>query len=174
MFYRLQQEVLLGEGRDDALSDVARPAQHIWSLNQILVDILPVYRLEFCSILNAGILSDNESLLHSVMPVIRSINSLCVIRGALPTEFVRFPPEHVCYRGSSMPHGWLGFFRPGLKYSVPGFLVPPSSSAASAAVAAADWAGPGSRRRRQWGQWRLGGGGGHTANLEQHGRWSAT
>jgi hypothetical protein len=123
IFKRLQEEVLKpSAGLDDALSDVARLAQRIWSSDQKLKGVPPAFELEVCSLLNAAIRSDNESLLRAAMPLIRAINSLCVIRGARPDRLLRFPPENRCFRGGALPDEWLNFFQAGIKYRVPGFL----------------------------------------------------
>jgi hypothetical protein len=123
LFHRLQVESLQPrEELDQALGGAARLAQWIWSSDQKLLDSPYANRLEFCSILNAAIRSDDANLLSAAMPLIRAINSLCVVRGARPDKYLKFPPEHQCYRGIGMPDEWLAFFRPGLKFRVPGFF----------------------------------------------------
>jgi hypothetical protein len=122
-FQRMQREALQpGEGLEDALGDAARLAQRLWSSDLRLLDSPAAHRLELCSILNAAIRSDNADLLVTAMPLIRAINSVCVIRGARPDKHLRFPPEHQCYRGIGMPDEQLEFFQPGLKFRVPGFF----------------------------------------------------
>jgi hypothetical protein len=56
------------------------------------------------------------------MPLIRGINSLCVVRGARPPALVRFPPAHCSFRGGSLPDDRRSFFALGRKFRVPGFL----------------------------------------------------
>jgi hypothetical protein len=122
-FQRLQVDVLQpGEGLNDALSDVARLAQRIWSSDLKPTGVHPSFELEICSLLNAAIRADDKDLLQAAMPLIRAINSLCVIRGARPDRLLRFPPEHQCFRGGALPDEWLGFYQTGVKYRVPGFL----------------------------------------------------
>ena len=123
LFQRLQRESLQpGQGLEDALGNAARLAQRIWSSDQRLLDSPVAHRLELCSILNAAIRSDDVDLLAAAMPLIRAINALCVVRGARPDRYLGFPPEHQCYRGIGMPEEWLVFFRPGIKFRVPGFF----------------------------------------------------
>jgi hypothetical protein len=122
-FQRLQREALQpGEGLEDALGDTARLAQRLWSSDLRLLQSPAAHRLELCSILNSAIRGDNADFLVAVMPLIRAINALCVVRGAWPEKHLRFPPEHQCYRGIGMPDEWLPFFQPGLKFRVPGFF----------------------------------------------------
>ncbi len=123
LFERLQQESLQpGAGLDDALGDVSRLGQRLWSSDLKLQDVEPDFELELCSILNDVIRLDDKGLLEAAMPLIRAINSLCVVRGARPDKELRFPRESKCFRGGGMPNKWLEFFEIGLKYRVPGFL----------------------------------------------------
>jgi hypothetical protein len=123
LFKRLQEESLQpGAGLDDALGNVSRLGQRIWSSDLKLRDVQPDFELEICSILNDTIRTDDMDLLEAAMPLIRAINSLCVFRGARPDNQLRFPQESKCFRGGGMPNIWLGFFQVDLKYRVPGFL----------------------------------------------------
>jgi hypothetical protein len=121
-FNRLQLEAMQGAVVEDELDDVGRLAQRIWSSDQSLQEVPNEYRLEFCSILNSAIRSDDKTLLEAIMPMIRAVNSLCIVRGVRSDTFLRFPPTHKCFRGSGMPKNMLSFFSPGVKYRVPGFL----------------------------------------------------
>jgi hypothetical protein len=139
IFKRLQEEVLQpSAGLCDALGDVARLAQRIWSSDQKLIGAAGC-ELEVCSLLNAAIRADNESLLRAAMPLIRAINSLCVIRGARPDRLLRFPPEHRCFRGGALPDSWLTFFQAGVKYRVPGFLASSFERTVCFAPAPSSW-----------------------------------
>lgn len=135
---RLKKEALDACTLENELDDVAKLAQRIWSSDQCLTigDAKAAKQLEFCSILNFAIRTDEEGLLEKAMPIIRAINSLCVVRGVRADKYLRFPPEHRCFRGTGMPMEHARFYRTGLKYRVPGFLassfhrkvLPPSSA----------------------------------------------
>ena len=56
------------------------------------------------------------------MPLIRAINTLCIVRGARDEARLRFPPAGVCLRGGGLPDAHLGFFAPGRQFRVPGYL----------------------------------------------------
>jgi hypothetical protein len=96
MFDRLQREVLSSDGGlEEALGDVACVAQRAWTSDQRLEGgpSGPAGR-ELCALLNAALREDDRALLEAAMPVIRAINSLCVVRGARPEQRLRFPPEN--------------------------------------------------------------------------------
>ena len=80
------------------------------------------HRRELCALLNAALRGDDAELLAPAMPLMRGIKSLCVVRGARPEARLRFPPAGVCLRGGGLPDEHRGFFVPGRKYRVPGFL----------------------------------------------------
>jgi hypothetical protein len=123
LFQRLQRDVLQDQsGVEDALNDIARMAQRIWSSDHRLKEVSAEYQLEFCSILNSGIRSDDPDLIMLAMPIILAINSLCVVRGARPERLLKFPTEHKCYRGSGIPDEHLAFFTAGLKYRIPAYF----------------------------------------------------
>ena len=125
LFQRLQRDVLLlRSGLDDALSDVARLAQRIWSSDHRLQGVPADHQLEFCTILNSSLRSDDPALLAPAMPLVLAINSLCVVRGVRSEGLLRFPQEHRVYRGTGMPDEQLAFFAAGsnLKFRVPAFL----------------------------------------------------
>ena len=62
----------LPEGMSEALGDVARMAQRIWTSEQLYCDAGlpggPPCGREFCSLLNYAIRSDNKELLTKVAP----------------------------------------------------------------------------------------------------------
>lgn len=121
-FQRLQEEVLrTAAGLDEALGDVPRIAQRVWTSDQILPTPAGAGR-EFCSLLNEAIRADDLALLQAAMPLIRAINSLCVVRGARPDCNLRFPPDNTCYRGGGLPDRFQAFFQPEVKYRAAGFL----------------------------------------------------
>ena len=111
-------------GVAEALGAVPRVAQRLWTSAQRLCGegVPAAQRREFCSLLNAAVRGDDAGLLAAAMPLIRAINSLCVIRGARPEARLRFPPAHCCFRGGGLPDAHRGFFAPGVKYRVPGYL----------------------------------------------------
>jgi hypothetical protein len=130
-----------GAGLEEALGDVARVAQRLWTSDQRLCgEGVPAARSrEFCSMLNAAIHDDDPELLAAALPLVRAINSLCVVRGARPEAMVRFPPAHCCFRGGGLPESDRGFFAPGRQYRVPGFLATSFLREASLALAASCW-----------------------------------
>ncbi len=99
-------------------------AQRLWTSDQQFggEGVPPAHRLEFCSMLNTALRCDDAALLAAAMPLIRAINSLCVFRGARPDALLRFPPADCSFRGGGLPDVHHGFFVPGVKYRVPGFL----------------------------------------------------
>jgi hypothetical protein len=119
---RLEKEVEARRAQSASLEEVARVAQHVWSSGQRLKDVPAPYALELCSLLNQAIRLDDPALLAAAMPLIRSINSLCVVRGARPDRLLRFPSEGRSFRGTGVPEQFLGFFQPGTAFRVPGFL----------------------------------------------------
>ncbi len=126
MFTQLQRRALRDRnGLEEALGDVPRLAQRLWTSDATL-DPSPgtgaVAARELCSLVNAALRYDDEELLRAALPLIRAINSLCVVRGARPERFVRHPPEHRCYRGGGLPGAHRAFFAPNQSYRVPGFL----------------------------------------------------
>ena len=125
-FERMQRGALAERaGVEEALGDVPRLAQRLWTSDEPLVGEgpggAPAAR-ELCALLNAALRADDEALLRAALPLIRAINSLCVVRGARPERLVRLPPEHRCYRGGGLPDAHRAFFAAGVKYRVPGFL----------------------------------------------------
>ncbi len=109
---------------EDALGDVPRVVQWLWTSDQQYCGegVPPAHHREFCSLLNAALRDDDPELLAAAMPLIRAINSLCVVRGARPEAQLHFPPADCCFRGGGLPDTHLGFFAPGRKYRVQGFL----------------------------------------------------
>ncbi len=109
---------------DAVLGDVPRVAQRLWTSDQRFSGpgVPPEHQREFCSLLNAALRRDDGELLAAAMPLIRAINALCVVRGARPMDLLRFPPENRTFRGAGIPDAHLGFYVPGVKYRVPGYL----------------------------------------------------
>lgn len=103
-------EATLMKGR---LSEVQAIATRLWSSAE------QVGGREFCSLLNHAIRTDDEELLPSATIIVRAVNELCVHRRKDP---VRWPEDHVTYRGGGLPDGHQRFFEPGKKYRVPMFL----------------------------------------------------
>ena len=101
-----------------------RSAQRLWTSDQRHGGdgVPPAHRREFCALLNAALRADDAALLAAAMPLIRAINSLCVVRGARPEARLRFPPAACCLRGGGLPDAHRAFFAPGVKYRVPGYL----------------------------------------------------
>ncbi len=109
---------------EDVLGNVPCVAQRLWTSDQHYCGegVSPEHRREFCSLLNAALRDDDPALLAAAMPLIRAINSLCVVRGARDEARLRFPPAGCCFRGGGLPEAHLGFFAPGRKYRSPGYL----------------------------------------------------
>jgi hypothetical protein len=121
MFERLQRGALADrEGLEEALDDVPRLAQRLWTSDETLLG--GGGARELCELLNAALRGDDPELLCTALPLVRAINSLCVVRGARPEPLVRQPSDGLCYRGGGLPDSHLSFFKPGVKYRVPGFL----------------------------------------------------
>ena len=114
-----------GRGLDDALlGDVPRVAQRLWTSDERLCGegVPPALAREFCALLNAALRDDDAERLAAARPLVWAINRLCVVRGARPEGALRFPPAHCSFRGGGLPDALRGFFAPGVKYRVPGFL----------------------------------------------------
>jgi hypothetical protein len=126
LFDRLQREVLRpGAGLEDALGqlgDVARLAQRLWTTDLRLEGVPEPAAREFCALLNAALRDDDPARLRAAMPLIRAINTLCVLRRAPPDGGPLYPPDGACYRGGGLPADRAGFFVAGRAYRVPGFL----------------------------------------------------
>ena len=101
-----------------------RSAQRLWTSDQRHGGdgVPPAHRREFCALLNAALRADDAALLAAAMPLIRAINSLCVVRGARPDARLRFPPDGRCFRGGGLPEEHLAFFAPGVQFRVAGYL----------------------------------------------------
>ena len=56
------------------------------------------------------------------MALIAQLNNFCVTRRSAFASPVRWPPEHVTYRGTAMPRAYRVFFQPGKKYRSPMFV----------------------------------------------------
>ena len=114
------------EGLEEALGEVPRLVQRLWTSAQLLgkgdAGVPAAARCELCSVLNAAIRDDHPAALAAAAPLVRAINSLCVVRGARKEGEARFPPGGVCFRGGGLPDQHRGFFAAGRKYRVPGFL----------------------------------------------------
>ena len=82
--------------------------------------------MELCSIVNFSLRSDLPALLIPAVQIITNINQLCVVRRK---GVAMFPAQGMCFRGSGLPEQHQGFFVPGKKYRVPGFLASSSSEA---------------------------------------------
>ncbi len=123
LFDRLQREVMQpGAGLEEVLGDVARLAQRLWTTDLRLEDVPKAAALEFCGLINAAIREDDDARLRAAMPLIRAINTLCVVGRERPDSQLQFPPDSTCYRGGGLPAEQAGFFVAGRAYRVPGFL----------------------------------------------------
>ena len=126
MFHRLQRGVLEDRaGLVEALEDVPRLAQRLWTSDEtIKIGVSGEERaFELCELLNSVLREDNPQLLSAGLPLIRAIDSLCVLRGALPeSRLPWWPVDSCCYRGGGLPDEHCCFFKSGIKYRVPGFL----------------------------------------------------
>jgi len=119
-FKRIQKEIFCShDAREEALGEVAKTAQRIWTTDEKM----PAGPgREFCSVLNEAIRSDDKELMAAAMPIIRAINTLCVIRGVRSELQLKYPRDGVCYRGGGLGSAALPFFKVGTVYRVPGFL----------------------------------------------------
>ena len=99
-------------------------AQRLWTSDQRFSGpgVPAKHQREFCSLLNAALRRDDGKLLAEAMPLIRVINKLCVVRGERPEALLRIPPGNRSFRGAGIPDAHLGFYVPGVKYRVPGYL----------------------------------------------------
>ena len=115
---------MLEAALEEVLGKVPCMAQRLWTSDQRHggEGVPAAHRREFCSLLNAALRGDDPALLAAAMPLIRAINSLCVVRGARPEARLRFPPAACCLRGGGLPDAHLAFFEPELKFRVPGYL----------------------------------------------------
>ncbi len=109
---------------DEALGGVASTAQQLWTSGQRYCGdgVPPAHSREFSYMLNAALRADDPSLLVVALPLIRAINTLCVVLGARPEAHLRFPPTDCCFRGGGLPDAHRGFFAVGRKFRVPGFF----------------------------------------------------
>ena len=96
-------------------------AQRLWTSALTLGGVELEQRRELSSIINAVIRDDRAGeALASAAIVARGINQLCITRRAPKAESLRFPPGGLCFRGGALPDEHRAFFRPGVKYRVPG------------------------------------------------------
>ena len=105
---------------DELLGSVPGYAQRLWTSVSTLQT--ENGRRELCWLINHAIRLDNPVLLKPLMPTIRAINSLCVVRGTREVTANVWPANGLCYRGGGLPEKARSFFRPGVQYRVPGFL----------------------------------------------------
>ena len=81
----------------------------------------PEHRRELAFIINALLRIDDATAAPHLAVIVRAINTLLVTRRG-DIQSLRFPPNGVTYRGGGLPDQHRSFFRPGMKYRVPGFL----------------------------------------------------
>jgi len=77
---------------------------------------------EFCSILNEALRDDTAATISHAATITHALNSFCVTRRASSAQPVRWPPEHVTYRGTAMPRCHRAFFTIDKKYRAPMFV----------------------------------------------------
>lgn len=120
-FNRLKNEAF--EHQKTLRDNISAAAEYLWtSPQQLRGDRGP----EFCSILNKAIRDDDPvDMVHAVL-IIRAINVRMVVRRgddiSKKNSKFRFPKNGLCWRGTSFDMKHKDFFRPGVKYRVPGFL----------------------------------------------------
>ena len=116
-FKDLEKQIL---SHDDGLTELVDEAPlaclRIWTSALTLTPV----GMEFCSILNAIVRNDKEKQIRAVMPIIRSITSLCAL--TRKGDVVTWPKDHTLYRGTGMPMEQLSFFKEEVKYRCPFFL----------------------------------------------------
>ena len=76
---------------------------------------------EFCSLLNEALRNDDADAIADATVITHALNAFCVTRRSHGSP-VRWPPEHVTYRGTAMPRIFKEFFTVGKKYRAPMFV----------------------------------------------------
>ena len=117
-FYReLEQEAF--EHKDELLGQIPAAAQRLWTSGKKLTD-----EVEFCSIVNYALHSDDGAMMQHVAPILRAINKLLVLRGVRNSGVVPYPA--LTFRGGALPPEHLAFYESmqaqGATYRVPGLL----------------------------------------------------
>jgi len=108
------------ERKDEVLGEVPAAAQRLWTSGKKLEGV------EFCSMLNFAIRSDDGELMKHACPILRAINTLLVTRGVRDAKTVPFPPSGMTFRGGALPPEHMPFFErmrhERTMYRVPGLL----------------------------------------------------
>ena len=121
-FERLQREAF-GHA-EELLEAVPGACQRLWTSAEKLTGVAPEFRKELCSILNSAI-RDGSRMSDAMPPaatLCRGINELCVTRRVKKADEQEFPAGGRCFRGGALPDEHRSFFKPGVKYRVPGML----------------------------------------------------
>ena len=116
-FVRIQKQAF--RDTDKLLHALDSATQLIWTSD---LTLSRTHEVEFCSIINKSILSDNDELLTAVVPIVRSLNHLCVVRTRSDGELTAFPKDGVLWRGGGFDEAHRAFFTVGKQYRVPAFL----------------------------------------------------
>ncbi|EOD04915.1 hypothetical protein EMIHUDRAFT_121530 [Emiliania huxleyi CCMP1516] len=76
---------------------------------------------EFCSLLNEALRSDDAAAIAHAAAITHALNAFCVTCRSRGSP-VRWPSEHVTYRGTAMPRVYKEFFSVGKVYRAPMFV----------------------------------------------------
>ena len=108
----------------DPLALAGPTAELLWTSQLRFEGVTEQHSKELCSLINAAIRDDRPELAGPTARVVRSINTLCVVRDhdAAALASLRFPPGGRTFRGSSFDNQYRDFFTVGKSYRVPGFL----------------------------------------------------
>ena len=108
----------------DPLALAGPTAELLWTSNLRFEGVAEQHSRELCSLINAAIRDDHPDLAAPTARVVRSINTLCIVRGldAGALAGLRFPPGGRTLRGTGFDNQYKDFFTVGKSYRVPGFL----------------------------------------------------
>ena len=115
----------------DPLALVGPTAELLWTSPLKFEGVAEQHHKELCSLINAAIRDDHPELAGPTARVVRSINTLCIVRGldVAALAGLMFPPGGRTLRGSSFDNQHQDFFTVGKSYRVPGFLATSFSEA---------------------------------------------
>lgn len=115
----------------DPLALAGPTAELLWTSQLRFEGVDPQHSKELCSLVNSAVRDDHPELAGPTARVVRSINTLCIVRGhgAGALAGLRFPPGGRTLRGSGFDNQHQDFFTVGKSYRVPGFLATSFSEA---------------------------------------------
>ena len=112
----------------DAMGRAGPVAELLWTSDIVFEDAPEPHNKELCSLINAAIRDDHPDLAAPTARVVRSINTLCVVRGQ-DAAALDFPPGGRTLRGTGFDDQHRDFFTKGKRYRVPGFVATSFSEA---------------------------------------------